>query len=625
MTPKGKPYTRSTIANDIRTLRGEGRIVKEIIGRYTYVKPIWAARVLLNVDKLQSDYVFWDHLRRGKAKGYELGGLFCAPIIRILTSYIFSTGFTASIKARDYHLEDEKGNVVSEANKKPTTVLPNVTNRAPTPGNAKAAGSGRMPATAGQPQANPKASGAQGAPGGPGMPPPPPPPEVKEDPQIQYTNQILRDMVQRNQPFFQQTVTDLMALGDQYVVINADSSFSLASPETVTVEYSPADYRIPVRYIIRSKLERAIVTDVYTAERRSTLIHYLDGRPDVINHYENLLHEIPIVHFANDRSTNEIYGRPIYEAALPLMSRYDDLLQKTMQGVEIVANPIPTFEGMADIQETVNANLSKADENYTGIAGETETREVLNFDRMPAIFVGQGGSFAFKSPNSGFTTDITNTLNHLFTLLLQHVRIPQFVWGGQMTGSRSSTESQLPPFVEEIKYRRLQLTGATEDPEVGIAARGGFSELFSKWLRMRALLNPGIMVAPVEIQWPTISTVNEMVRLQYMVALLQAGLLSPKTAIEVSGLVNDAELELSKVQHTLPPDFSKYEDRIDTDLLDEVKRAMNEDGYTGEVDSVLSSVTTVPGVSMTGADLQKLNLDNTFNYAAPALWVGVSP
>ena len=66
-------------------------LVAEIIGRTRH----FISRILHPFRSLDfgiADYKFWDHLRRGKQDGYELGGLFAKPIAKIYTAFTLGHG-----------------------------------------------------------------------------------------------------------------------------------------------------------------------------------------------------------------------------------------------------------------------------------------------------------------------------------------------------------------------------------------------------------------------------------------------------------------------------------------------------------------------------------------------------
>lgn len=534
----GKAYTTATIRKDLIELRNP-RVISEIIGRYTYVKPIWGARVLLNVDKIQPDYIFWDNLRRGKAKGYEFGSLFCQPIIQAVVSYVFGTGISASL--------------------------------------AQTGGD-----------------------------------------DVEYTNQRLHALMVRMQGFFQGVFTDCFALGDQYVIVNPDTSFSIPSPETVTVEYTTGDYRIPVRYVIRTKLERAIVTDIYTETKRIIDIHYFDRKtPSEHHEYDNLIGRIPIIHLTNDKSTNEIYGRPIYEPLLRLFSRYDDLIIKLMEGTELVGNPIPTFSGLDNIQETIAANSST--ETYVGIDGTTQTRTVVNFDRLPALWIGKGGSFKFSAPERDFTTDGLAMLRQLFVLMLNFSRIPEFVWGGAVSSSKASVEAQLPPFIQYIQSKRLQLEGDGSDEILMQNARGGLLEILDVWLKMYRLINPNIIVGSVFIEWPEVSLADESLKLKWVQWAKGMNLITDETALNISDLVANPAAELQKLGLIENSDKwqRKFNRATNKKVLEDAQKSM--ELKPEAVDDLLSNTMRAPEAMQ---NIEKVG-DNDFNYAAAALWMGI--
>src|SRR5262249_27999364 len=154
-------------------------------------------------------------------------------------------------------------------------------------------------------------------------------------------NEQIHHFLERYQSLFIASTVDEYCLGNQYLIVNPDCTLSVASPETVTVDYSASDYGRVERVIIRTKQERATTETVYTSEKRVVTIQYFDKRGTVREEYENFIGRIPIVHWANDRSANEIYGRPIYEAALPLLMYYDDLMLNIMEGVKLLGNPMP--------------------------------------------------------------------------------------------------------------------------------------------------------------------------------------------------------------------------------------------------------------------------------------------
>jgi hypothetical protein len=446
-------------------------VVRELIGRVALmVTGSWKSLFnIRTVDDTRTDYAFWDKLRRGKSKGYKLGGLFAQPITEIVASYVIGEAPTAKLTATG---EDE-------------------------------------------PEGSP----------------------------VAYTNDLLTRWFRRFTATLADLYIDLLALGDQFVIVNPDGTLSIPSPETVDIEFSELDPREMVKFTVESKLDKATIKDEYRADGRTVTIKYTDSRPDVVLEFANLIGRIPVVHFANDRGPNERFGRPIYERCLSLFSRYDDLLNKAADGVELMGNPIPTFDGLEDIQKTIEANATAEDPTYTDREGNEQTQKTIRFDQIPAVFVGKGGSFGFKSPAGGFTGDARNVIKVFFLLLLDTMRIPEFVWGGAIASSKASAEAQMPPFTRFVEFRRQKFAGSPADELLATDARGGLLELLSLWLEMRSLIDGQVVVGPIELEWPELMAEDEQLKLEKVKYADSQSLLTDETTLRLLDLVSNPERE----------------------------------------------------------------------------------
>jgi len=459
------------------------QVVSEIIGRVSVRALVWRSTPTKTVDTTQTDYEFWDKLRRGKQAGYEFGALFCQPLVQIVSSHVWGDG----------------------------------------PQLALAEGAG--------PDATPETDDRA------------------------YTDALLARWVAQQSGMFLDVLQDDYALGDQYLIVNqADGTISIASPEAVEVERDPLDWRTIRKVTITTRTEDAEITDEYRTDGRTVTVTWqkaADGHhagQKQVFQFQNLIGRLPVVHWANDRGGNETNGRPIYEALLKLFSRYDDLIVKALDGAELMGNPLPTFEGMENINETIDVNATSEDETYTDTAGASVSRKMLAFDRLAAVFVGKGGRFDFKSPQRGFTEDIRNMLKSLFLLMLDYSRVPEFLWGGAIASSKASAETQMPPFAQYVTFKRGQLEGIGADDLLGTAAEGGLLELADVWLRVRALFDRRVVVAPVACTWPEIMGEDEALQLEKIKYADGTGKLTAQTTLELLDLVDDAASEIKKAE-----------------------------------------------------------------------------
>lgn len=573
----GKAFSRQTIRGDLRAgiveakasnyqvvngFKVSRRPIAETIGQYTFVKPQWNARVLLNVDTTWIDYVFWDALRRGTALGYEISGpAFCLPAAQTIASYAYGKGIRASLVESAVTAEDRKVTLheaawpLSEANGKPTQ------NKRNALGPGKAA-----------PSAKPGQPGA----GKPPLALLPPQPKAQLNPnasdRVAWTNLQVQHMLESNQGLFLQNTVDNYCLGNTYWIVNPDCTFSVASPETVTVEYSASDYRRVLRVIITTKMQNAKVQDTYTDTKRTITVEYYDRRGMETFEYENLIGRIPIVHWANDRSANEIYGRPIYQAGLPIMWRYDALLNNMLEGVTLLGTPIPMFTGL---ENPTQAKVDNSDAIvYTDEFGVQQTQYVTRMDRQTGLYLGKGADGKMLSTNVGFTKDAIDSLHQLKLLWLHETHIPEFIMGGAIASSKASTETQMPPFIQYINFRRLLLEGQGANPALGIEAHGGLLELIDIWLRTYKLLNPDIVVAPVQIEWPEIDLQNDQVKYMWGTYLSGTGKITDETTLKMSGYFADPAAEVMKAagKKTRPPQFDTYEEKLRTARLQALQK-----------------------------------------------------
>lgn len=411
---------------------------------------------------------------------------------------------------------------------------------------------------------------------------------------IEYTNGLLQRFGAKYHRLLHTLAVDKYGLGDQYVAVNPDASLSTISPELVTLEWDDLDYRRVTKVRVETRLEAYHITDEYTETGRTVTIRtsgkassarlQMGGQP---TEYENLIGRLPVVHFANDRGTNEIYGRPLYEALYHLFSRYDDLLEKAIDGAELMGNPIPAFEGMENISETIEANATQDDESYTDIDGNGETRNLINWDRLSVLFIGKGGSFNFKSPGAGFTNDVRDMLKSLFYLLLDYTRVPEYVWGGAISSSRASAETQQDPFHQYIEGRRVEFEGDGGDADLGLSARGGLHELCDVWLRTKALTDPRVVVGPVQVTWPELAS-EDWTRMREWVQYLHgANLITDETAVTMFGKIEDAAAEVETAREEADAAFEREQERMGDTFngqLDAAERDAQQDADGGTTD-----------------------------------------
>lgn len=478
---KGDAMAEGRLKQLIGRFTGNTRRVSELIGRYvigTAQTTLYKFRSYVQTtDATVPDYEFYDKLRRGKAAGYTIGGLFARTIEQKFSSWVFGDGFTVTLRDDVEFGED----AIEHTN----TRLSDFT-------------AGLLDA---------------------GM-------------DFDATRQDYDD---ESGALAMIVYERALGLGDQYIIVNGDGTLSVPSPDTVTLERDEFDYHRLLAVQIETRTQSGLaVIDRYTSSERTITVKK-GAQVQSEDTFQNLIGRIPSVHISNERSGNETNGHPIHEDLLPLMSEYDDVAYKQLDGAKLLGNPIPVFEGLEDIDATIEANDPAEADTYTNKDGNTATRTQVNLDQNSIFFLGKGGSAKMLAPPVGFTADTGNALRTLFLMILSRTGIPEFIWGGELTSARATAETQLKQWVKDIQGRQKD-------------AGGWLVKLCTIWLQVQALLDPQIVVGPLEIAWPDLVPEDEGVTLQRLAFAINNSLIRRSTALELLHLVDDAQLESELAQ-----------------------------------------------------------------------------
>lgn len=382
------------------------------------------------------------------------------------------------------------------------------------------------------------------------------------------TDTKLSEFVGDNLLTFITTHEDMLALGDAYIVCNADGSLTLVPTSQVEIETSEENHKLITKATITTHdSENGIeIKDEYTdTERVRTVRRHiraggLFGRQTTVEldvqRYPNLMGRVPVVHWANDRSANEVYGHPIYEALLTLFAEYDDVIRKGIDGVKLMGNPTPTFENIDNPQAAQQTERAYQDSYYNNNNTST-TEDVTEFSPQEVVYTK--GTFNYKSPGN-FTPNTVDMLKKLFQVMLQHTQIPEWVWGGAIASSNASVDAQLPAFARFIGLRRLK-------------AEAPIRELIELWLLTIAVFTPNIKTDErLTFEWSNLIPENEEVRLKWTQYLDGKGYIQKTTAVQLSGLVDDASEEVELAQQELIDFELETQRQIDADI----ERSMQE-------------------------------------------------
>jgi hypothetical protein len=364
-------------------------------------------------------------------------------------------------------------------------------------------------------------------------------------------NDALSDFLNEHLQLLVSEYENSMGLGNAYIVVNPDATLTAVPPDQVEVLTEPPGSASVVGYRITTQLQDRRIIDEYRLDERVLTVKKGSGEP-VVTRYRNLLGVLPVIHIPNDRETNEIYGHPIYEALLPLFGRYDNALTKSLDAIEVMGNPIPVAEGLDDPAEAQRVNAT-GEEQWVDADGQHQTRPVIDFSQLPMLFLGKGGSFKFAAPGN-FAGDSVALLKKLFYLMLEHIQIPEWAWGGAIASSKASVDAQMPAFALYIEGRRRKL----ERP---------LRQVMTAWLRTMGLFTPGLRGdAEIRIEWSPLVGDDQSLRLQTIKLALAQGLITDETALRLLDLVDDPAVEVQKVAQAQETRAASEAARFDADM-----------------------------------------------------------
>ena len=305
---------------------------------------------------------------------------------------------------------------------------------------------------------------------------------------------------------------EALNLGDCYLVVNADLSVTVVPPHVVDPlldgrgevvgwritevtphPLAPSPTQAGRGGTIGAPLQGAVtVIDEYTALERVRRIER-GGVVIQTERFANLIGLIPVIHIANRTGADEFYGRPEGDALIPALQRYGDVIDAAIRGNIRQGRPTPVIERMGTAEQ-VRKFWEKFGRRETQSLpdGSSETVDVIDFDPDQLLTLGGDATFKYAAPGS-FSQDTATLLGLLYSLIVEHSEIPEFVLGTAVSSSKASVETQLQPFVQWIEKKR------------GLAG-GWMLELSRVVLAYAAVTDFRIDPAtPLEMQWKALS------------------------------------------------------------------------------------------------------------------------
>lgn len=353
-----------------------------------------------------------------------------------------------------------------------------------------------------------------------------------------------------------------LALADMYLVLNADETLTQIPPNAVTPLVDERDYSQRTGWQIEDVYEhptrtndRMSIRNDYTTDGR-TITYLKNGLPfRPVQRYRNLTGLLPVIHIANNRASDDLFGRAEAEPLIPALHRYGEILDAAMDGNIIQGRPTPTISGLGDPENVDQVmEMYSTKKHVQNADGTTDTYNDIEFVSDSLVILGGNGKLDYVSPGS-FTKDTETLLQVLFYLLIQHSETPEFVWGGAIQGSRASTDSQLPVYAKFIQKKRAQ-------------ARHWILTLATTFLALRGLSDMRVRTdATPKIVWGDLIRQDAALTHSVLTTLHDRGLIEDLTFLQLAPVqIEDTEGTLKRARAEAQQRENSFDARAEDDL-----------------------------------------------------------
>lgn len=466
--------------------------VKRIVFRSSRFMPS-----LQSKDVSVSDYVFWDKVRRGQAKGLELAGLFVKPL---------------GSKAAAWVLGQRP--LISTKNKRAT--------------------------------------------------------------------EAINGWWEEWHPSILRAYNESFDLGDCFLVLNGDLSLTVVPPHLVKPVVNPKNYNEfwgwQIKMVVPHPVEttkKQIITNYYFAAYRYMTIADESGVIISTERFPNVVGKIPVVHIANRKGTDELYGRPEAEPLLNALYRYNNVLDAALEGNIRQGRPTPVISKMGSMTMVAKfwEQFGSREKQRNPLTGEEEEILVIHFDPDVLMTLGGDAEFNYQAPDS-FTQDTKNLLELLFYLILQSSEIPEFVWGNAIGSSKASAQSQLEPFLKWVVKRRGE-------------AQAWMKELTSLVLSYMSVYDQLARNQEPVLSWRPIASADGRLTLDSVIWAYNKGMFSKKMALWMLPLgIDNPDLVLADAPEVSPEEQARQsvnssgapqQNRKQENPIQPTERAMDEE------------------------------------------------
>lgn len=262
----------------------------------------------------------------------------------------------------------------------------------------------------------------------------PQPPKIEcED---KTAEEILNKIWQDNYELLITLARDASLTGNAYLKIGYKNGIDLLEvyPSKVQIIPVPTDIReyekIRIFHILPSFLENTPAYEITEEYTKQTIKIYQNGQ--LYSQIENPIKEIPVVHIAYNRFSNELFGTgDINEAVYSLISQYERVLSSAVKNFEYHGQPMPVAK-VEDI-DVFAEQIKKQD-----------------WKKQKMLTIGKDEDVKFLEATN-ISSDARTLLEVIFYNIVILSETPEFLMGVHTPSSYASTKMQMHPIVRKTK------------------------------------------------------------------------------------------------------------------------------------------------------------------------------
>ncbi len=335
---------------------------------------------------------------------------------------------------------------------------------------------------------------------------------------------FLNDFWEKNQANLLRSGIESSLFGNAYLAFELQEKavkLKTIYPGMVRKIVDPLDHNRVIRYEIVAQTydEQGFPVEIrQVIDDKRYEIRY-QGK--VIKAGRNAYGFIPIVHIAENKLSNEVYGTgDIDEALFDLIEKYDSVLNAAVTSELYHGSPVPVFYGIRNL------------ESFQKFLEETEWGP----DRPLVLPEGAEAKFLESTRPTGTAIDL---LKLLFWNIVIQSETPEFILGVHMKSAQASTKEQYLPIEKKTEKRRLTWTQALIEANEIILSLLEFAG--KRWKTKETW-----------IEWGEIFTKDEKTKIESLMNLLGAGVISRKTVREkIPEYIDDPQEEEKRIQDEL--------------------------------------------------------------------------